>query len=76
MYHGNEEWDQLRYSAKIFSVEKALKKWFVLIYRRTQGIEESTVSYQITLDCVIEISGISDSLTSGYFDTVTIIYIV
>jgi hypothetical protein len=58
MYHGNEEWDQLRYSAKIFSVEKALKEWLVLIYRRTQGTEEATISYKIILDCVIEISGI------------------
>jgi hypothetical protein len=58
MYHGNEEWDQLRYSAKISTVEKALKKWLVLIYRPTHGIEEIIVSYKITLDCMIEISGV------------------
>jgi hypothetical protein len=58
MYHGNEEWNQLRYSAKIFFVEKALKKWLVLIYRSTHGTEETTVSYKIALDCVIEISGV------------------
>jgi hypothetical protein len=26
MYHENEEWDQLRYSAKIFSVEESIKE--------------------------------------------------
>jgi hypothetical protein len=26
MYRGNEEWDQLRYSAKIFSVEERIKE--------------------------------------------------
>jgi hypothetical protein len=58
MYHENEEWNQLRYSAKISTVEKALKKWLVLIHRPTHGIEEITVSYKITFDCVIEISGL------------------
>jgi len=76
MYHGDEEWDQLRYSAKIFSVEKALKKWLVLIYRPTHGIEETTVSYKITMDCMIESVASTDSVTSGYCDTLNIIYFV